>query len=58
MDASSRWTAALTRDLTEYSRFRLQFSRARLAVDGVRENVNELYLQYQHSLGTHGAHWF
>lgn len=58
MAASSRWTAALTRDLTEYSRFRLQFSRARLAVEGARENVNEFYLQYQHSLGTHGAHLF
>lgn len=58
MDASSRWTAALTRELTEYSRFRLQFSRASLAVEGAREAVNEVYLQYQHSLGTHGAHLF
>ncbi len=58
MDPSRRWTFALTRDLTEFSRFRLQFSRANLMVEGAREKLNEVYLQYQHSLGSHGAHLF
>ena len=58
MDPSHRWTFALTRELTEFSRFRLQFSKARLRVEGARENLNEVYLQYQHSLGAHGAHLF
>ena len=58
MDPSHRWTFALARELTEFSRFRLQFSKARLRVEGARENLNEVYLQYQHSLGAHGAHLF
>jgi hypothetical protein len=58
MDPSRRWTFALSRELTEFSRFRLQFSRAKLMVEGMRENLNEVYLQYQHSLGAHGAHLF
>jgi hypothetical protein len=26
--------------------------------DGVQDRVNQLFLQYQHSLGAHGAHKF
>lgn len=57
-DDSSRWSLALTHHFSEFSRLRLQASRASLAVDGQRERVNELWLQYQHSLGAHGAHKF
>ncbi|MDW8322887.1 MAG: hypothetical protein RMK60_02190 [Burkholderiales bacterium] len=57
-DDSSRWTLALTHHFSEFSRLRLQASRARLAVDGQRERPNELWIQYQHSLGAHGAHKF
>ena len=55
---SDRWTLALTRSLTEFSLLRFQFSRANLYVDGSREDVNQLFVQYQHSLGAHGAHSF
>jgi hypothetical protein len=57
-DKSDRWTVALTRQLTEFSLLRLQASRAKLWVEGVEEGVNQLFLQYQHSLGAHGAHSF
>ena len=57
-DKSDRWTFALTRQIDHFSLLRLQFSRANLAVDGVREKDNQLFLQYQHSLGAHGAHAF
>lgn len=55
---SDRWSLALTHHFSEYARLRLQASRANLAVDGNRERLNELWLQYQHSLGSHGAHKF
>jgi hypothetical protein len=55
---SDRWTFALSRSLTEYSLLRLQASHANLYVDGAPEGLNQLFLQYQHSLGTHGAHSF
>lgn len=58
MNKSDRWTAAVTRKLTEFSLFRLQASRARLWVEGAEEKVNQVFLQYQHSLGAHGAHSF
>lgn len=57
-DKSDRWTLALTRHIDHFSLLRLQFSRANLAVDGLREKDNQFFLQYQHSLGAHGAHAF
>lgn len=57
-NTSDRWTAAVTRKLTEFSLFRLQASRARLWAEGAEEKVNQVFLQYQHSLGAHGAHSF
>ncbi len=58
LNKSDRWTAALTRNITEFSLVRLQASRAKLWVDGVEEKANQVFLQYQHSLGAHGAHSF
>lgn len=58
MEKSDRWTLAVTRNLTEFSRLRLQASSADLSVEGEREKVRQIYLQYQHSLGSHGAHAF
>jgi hypothetical protein len=55
---SDRWTLSLTRHLTEFSRLRLQASTADLSVEGNPERVNQFFLQYQHSLGAHGAHKF
>lgn len=57
-EKSDRWTLAVTRNLTEFSRLRLQASTADLSVEGASERVNQVYLQYQHSLGSHGAHAF
>ncbi len=39
---------------SEYSRFRLQFNRDY----SIQEPDNQLFLQYIHSLGSHGAHSF
>lgn len=55
---SDRWTLALTRNIDHFSLFRLQFSRGDLWVEGTKENANQIFLQYQHSLGAHGAHGF
>jgi phosphate-selective porin len=55
---SDRWTAALTWTPSEFSRLRLQLSRADIRVDGESEPVNAVYLQYLMSLGAHGAHKF
>jgi hypothetical protein len=57
-DDSDRWTAALTWSPTEYSRFRLQYSWADIMVDGESNDFDYLYLQWQMSIGTHGAHKF
>lgn len=55
---SDRWTFALTRWIDHFSLLRLQASSAKLWVEGAKENVNQIFLQYQHSLGAHGAHGF
>jgi len=57
-EASDRWTLAVTRRLTEFSLLRLQASSANLYEDGDKNRVNQFFLQYQHSLGAHGAHAF
>ena len=57
-DPSWRLSAALTFNPTEFSRLRAQFSRGDAAVGGVRETFNQFFLQYQLSLGVHGAHKF
>lgn len=55
---SDRWTFALTRRIDHFSLLRLQASRGNLWVEGAREHVNQIFVQYQHSLGAHGAHAF
>lgn len=55
---SNRWTLSLTHHFSEFSRLRLQASTADLWVDGEQKNVNQFFIQYQHSLGAHGAHKF
>lgn len=57
-DSSDRWTAAATWHLTEMSRLRLQLARAHVAGEDGDETFNQYLLQYQHSLGSHGAHAF
>lgn len=57
-EKSDRWTLSLTRHFSEFSRLRLQASTADLWVEGAPEKVNQFFLQYQHSMGAHGAHKF
>lgn len=56
--SSSRLTAALTFNPTEYSRVRAQLERASIRVDGEKETWGRFLLQLQLSLGAHGAHAF
>lgn len=58
-DASSRISAALTWNLTEFSRLRAQYSRADVSDAAAREQkYDQYFLTYSMSLGTHGAHKF
>ena len=58
-DSSDRWTTTLTWTPTEFSRFRLQYSRSDLVLQsGVREEFDAFWLQFLMSLGAHGAHDF
>ncbi len=56
--SSRRFSAVLTFNPTEFSRLRAQFNRASLPVDGIRQTMNQFLLQFQVSLGVHGAHKF
>jgi len=55
--ASTRYSAAVTLNPTEFSRLRLQYTTGRVW-RGERVGVNQLYVQFQMSLGAHGAHRF
>lgn len=56
---SSRNSIALSFYASEFSRLRVQASQADLADEtGKVEKVNQVFLQYTHSLGQHGAHKF
>ena len=56
--SSSRFTAALTFNPTEFSRLRAQYENATIRVDGGKETWGRFLLQLQLSLGAHGAHAF
>lgn len=56
-----RLSAMIDFNPSEYSRIRLQFSRDRSRLDaatGEALSDNQVFLQYIHSLGAHGAHRF
>lgn len=57
-DSSDRWGLNLTFRPTEYSMLRAQFTRGNFSVLGDEETINQFWLQYQVSLGVHGAHAF
>lgn len=57
-DTSKHYSAALTFNPTEFSRVRVQYSRGDIAVGGANETFNQYFLQFQMSLGAHGAHRF
>jgi hypothetical protein len=56
--ASRRYTVNVTFNPTEFSRLRLQYERGDFAMHGGRERYNQVWLQFQMSLGAHGAHKF
>ncbi|WP_146164402.1 porin [Agitococcus lubricus] len=56
---STRHSVSLSFFASEYSRLRLQASQADIADEaGDSEQVKQIFLQYTHSLGAHGAHKF
>jgi hypothetical protein len=56
--SSGRVTASITWLPTEFSKLRLQAGQSRLSEGDEREDFRQVYLQYQLSLGVHGAHRF
>lgn len=54
-DESDRVSGVVTWYPTEFSFIRLQYAKADIAGE---DNVNQLYLQFNYSLGAHGAHKF
>lgn len=55
---SRQHSAALTWLPTEFSRLRLQVNRNDISTEDGREGFNQIMLQYNLSLGAHGAHTF
>ena len=58
LEASTRFSANLTFNPTEFSRLRAQFDHGEFRVGGVKETFNQVFVQFQMSLGAHGAHRF
>jgi hypothetical protein len=56
--STSRFSAALTLNPTEFSRLRAQYEYVMIPLNGVKQNFNQFFLQFQVSLGVHGAHKF
>ncbi|HLD36781.1 MAG TPA: hypothetical protein VJC37_08670 [Planctomycetota bacterium] len=57
-DPSQRESLALTRRLSEFSYLRLQFANGKYQTATGPENISQVFLQIQVSLGKHGAHKF
>lgn len=57
-DASNKSSLALTYRMSEFSYLRLQYSDGRYETALGSENVSQVFLQLQISLGKHGAHKF
>ena len=55
---SRRYSANLTFNPTEFSRLRVQYTRGDFASAAAREKYNQVCVQFQMSLGAHGAHKF
>lgn len=56
--ASRQNSAALTWQPTEFSKLRLQFNHNNISSDAGRDSFRQIMLQYNLSLGAHGAHTF
>jgi hypothetical protein len=58
LPASTRYSANVTFNPTEFSRLRVQFDHGNFHVDGATQAYNQFFVQFQMSLGAHGAHRF
>jgi hypothetical protein len=58
LEDSTRFSANLTFNPTEFSRLRAQYDHGALRVEGIKETYNQFFVQFQMSLGAHGAHRF
>jgi len=56
-DRSRRFSAALTFNPTEFSRIRVQYNTGEVRTP-TPKTVNQVFVQFQMSLGVHGAHRF
>ena len=56
-ESSRRYSAALTFNPTEFSRLRVQYDAGAVWL-GERTTFHQVFVQFQMSLGTHGAHRF
>ena len=57
-DRTHRYTLALTFNPTEFSRLRVQYENGRAWNDGQSVPFQQVFVQFQMSLGVHGAHRF
>jgi hypothetical protein len=57
-NASTQYSAALTFNPTEFSRLRMQVNHGRVWVGGEKEPFRQFFVQFQMSMGAHGAHRF
>jgi hypothetical protein len=55
---AKRFSADLTFNPTEFSRLRAQYEWCSLPLLGIQQSFSQIYLQFQVSLGVHGAHKF
>jgi hypothetical protein len=55
---TTQYSAALTFNPTEFSRLRMQFNRSRVWVGSEAEPFHQFFVQFQMSMGAHGAHRF
>jgi hypothetical protein len=57
-NTSTQYSAALTFNPTEFSRLRMQFNRNHMWVGSETERAHQFFVQFQMSMGAHGAHRF
>lgn len=57
-NTSTQYSEALTFNPTEFSRLRLQFNQGRVWVGSEAETFHQFFVQFQMSMGAHGAHRF
>jgi hypothetical protein len=56
--ASSRYSTNVTFNPTEFSRVRVQYNHGNVSQDAGRVRFDQVFVQFQMSLGVHGAHRF